>query len=678
MRQSLLEVVQETSSCILKYLDSYELVQRLASIEREKYSQIDFIVAGILGNMTAEQVALCRQVNIVLAELANGLPAEICRTWAERIEFAKQNPKSIGYINDMSEKEIIHERNKMDGVLTEEHSAYIALKENKVVKKRNLKVIEEGDIGQIQNLIGSMSLDNSNQQQVQGEKVADSNKGKEKELREQALPATKKVRKVLLEEVPNEQIMSETIRSASVEIAKQSASKTDKEDDKIKEVTTPTQATLEQSIWAPSKKDSREKKCNRNDRYIANIPIYIIPGSTAKDRTELVEWVLRDSTHVMEINEVFKRGNAWVEIVFDCKEGREEAIERTERKEEWLKLIPEVKEESKHSGRKFGKNSAEIYKGEAEGKTGSTSTHKEDKILAEEIMTEEETKMLNEDVFTLWDLPNDISERQIAEVLKYFGEVEEVQIFHRGWRDAKAICKVRPAKGKRKITEEDLWILPIRGKIAARITPGRNREDILADRKKFAGRIVGLPRHANEILLWRQLRNTNAKAVWIPKNTNGKSCSHATVYFKNKDDLARAQTIRMKYFEYNLDWLGNKARKNRQSDAKYSHYKNYNMTIQERNKDNHTPRWFQERGPNINKGKHKPQENWNGRKERSVASNIESSTNNMEYLLEELDTLRGKIETAKKTYHIANMSREGLRRDRKHRRNTVLWPAQRS
>jgi hypothetical protein len=61
---------------------------------------------------------------------------------------------------------------------------------------------------------------------------------------------------------------------------------------------------LEQSIWAPSKRN-----CNQNNSLIANIPAYEVPGETKKERIKFIRWSLKDNTHVKDIDEVFKRGN---------------------------------------------------------------------------------------------------------------------------------------------------------------------------------------------------------------------------------------------------------------------------------------------------------------------------------------------------------------------------------
>jgi len=112
--------------------------------------------------------------------------------------------------------------------------------------------------------------------------------------------------------------------------------------------------TLEQSIWAPSRKN-----CNQNNNLIANISAYEVPGETKEERIKFIRWSLKDNTYVKDIDEVFKRGNLWIEVVFDCNYGRNEAIQRINRKEsDWYKMIPEdkeKKEEEKEEPRDYKK-----------------------------------------------------------------------------------------------------------------------------------------------------------------------------------------------------------------------------------------------------------------------------------------------------------------------------------
>ena len=67
-----------------------------------------------------------------------------------------------------------------------------------------------------------------------------------------------------------------------------------------------------------------------------------------------------------------------------------------------------------------------------------------------------------------------------------------------------------------------------------RLTPGINNSEALKVRNKFSTRLIDLPKDTNEILLWRQVRRTGAKALHIFKNNNNNNMRSATIYFANE------------------------------------------------------------------------------------------------------------------------------------------------
>ena len=105
---------------------------------------------------------------------------------------------------------------------------------------------------------------------------------------------------------------------------------------------------LEESIWAPSRRN-----CSQNNSLFANIPAHNVPGKTKEERTQFIRWSLRDNTHVKDVKEVFKRGNLWIEVDFDCEYGRSKAIQRISKKEsDWYRMIPEEEKEDKKEKQK--------------------------------------------------------------------------------------------------------------------------------------------------------------------------------------------------------------------------------------------------------------------------------------------------------------------------------------
>ena len=67
-------------------------------------------------------------------------------------------------------------------------------------------------------------------------------------------------------------------------------------------------------------------------------------------------------------------------------------------------------------------------------------------------------------------------------------------------------------------------------------------------------RLVNLPKGTSEILLWRQVRHTGAKAVHIFKNTNDNNMRSATVFFSNRKDLLDSSKFTISYYDNKLSW----------------------------------------------------------------------------------------------------------------------------
>ena len=131
---------------------------------------------------------------------------------------------------------------------------------------------------------------------------------------------------------------------------------------------------------------------------------------------------------------------------------------------------------------------------------------------------------------------------------------------------------------ERKINKEDFpWVLPFDNNILIRITPGHNRREILEDRKQYILRLYNIPKNINEILLFRQIKYTNAKSIHVFRNANGNNKGYAIVSFKNKKDLFEARRYSIKYYDTRLTWEGDNP--NRQDNmyrtVPSEDYKNY-------------------------------------------------------------------------------------------------------
>ena len=76
----------------------------------------------------------------------------------------------------------------------------------------------------------------------------------------------------------------------------------------------------------------------------------------------------------------------------------------------------------------------------------------------------------------------------------------------------------------------------------------------MESRKQYAIKLFNIPKEANEVLLFRQIRNTGAKTVHIFKNSNGNNKGFAVVTFRSKRDLEQARRYSMKYYDTRLFW----------------------------------------------------------------------------------------------------------------------------
>ena len=99
---------------------------------------------------------------------------------------------------------------------------------------------------------------------------------------------------------------------------------------------------------------------------------------------------------------------------------------------------------------------------------------------------------------------------------------------------------------------EDLWCIPFVGQYLVRVTLNWNNFEKLKTRSKYSRRLLDLPKEVNEVLLWRQIRRTRAKALHIFKNSNDNNMSSATVYFSNEEDLLESSRFATYYHDSKL------------------------------------------------------------------------------------------------------------------------------
>ena len=98
----------------------------------------------------------------------------------------------------------------------------------------------------------------------------------------------------------------------------------------------------------------------------------------------------------------------------------------------------------------------------------------------------------------------------------------------------------------------ETWVIPLMNNLLVHITLGFNRREILESRKQFMLRLYNIPQNVNEVLLFRQLKYTRARAVYIFKNSNRNNKGYALVSFRNQREMAQAQKFTIKYYDTKL------------------------------------------------------------------------------------------------------------------------------
>ena len=106
----------------------------------------------------------------------------------------------------------------------------------------------------------------------------------------------------------------------------------------------------------------------------------------------------------------------------------------------------------------------------------------------------------------------------------------------------------------------EIWCLPFIKNHLVRVTTGICNFEELKVHNTYNRKLFDLPEETNEVLLWRQVRRTGAKAIHIFKNSNNNSKRSATVYFKNEEDYINSTKYMIFYFNTRLSWANKKAK----------------------------------------------------------------------------------------------------------------------
>lgn len=334
-------------------------------------------------------------------------------------------------------------------------------------------------------------------------------------------------------------------------------------------------ATLEESIWAPSK-----DKCEEEGIIEAKVAAIKVLGDSAVHREKSLRWSIGKNPHIKNISERYDKGNLWCIITFDCRKGYEEARQKLENKKEeheQMKLIltedrtkkensirvPKLLREDTAEGLEKERRKNEAKKELEEIYIQRSSGVKSKMNKGYDIENKEETKDSQEDErneqeevnnkITVWDLPEWAKRVQVFETVRFMGRVEYIEMIKGPYGKTKA--EVEFKKGTfDKERRKEIWCLPFANKLLVRITVGTNNYKILQTRNRYSRRLLDLPDNTSEVLLWRQIRRTGAKAIHVFKNSNKNNMGSATVYFENEEDLTNSTRFAMYYYNSRLRW----------------------------------------------------------------------------------------------------------------------------
>jgi hypothetical protein len=371
-------------------------------------------------------------------------------------------------------------------------------------------------------------------------------------------------------------------------------------------------ATLSSSMWAP-----KADACNGKRDIKAKVAAINVIGENAEHRKMSIKWALRGNKHVKEIKEVFN-GNQWCIVHFDCKKGYEEAKRKLERKKEevdYINLILEEEEDQKNQEekeakrkekkeerekqarlelreiqkkrkevskyneknentkskvaeekREFIRDQAEVSKiVQDENKDKRRMPEKESslkrkgkgKLIRKEYEDEDEDLWIRkEEAVTIWDLPYYVTRTQVFYASKHMGRIRNIDMIRE--ENKKTRAEVTFEEGKAVIKNLKAWTIPFANNLLVRVTPGLSKKEILESRKQFMLKLYNIPQEVNEVLLFRQLKHTEAKAVHIFKNSNGNNKGYAIVSFETKKELEHARSYSITYYNTKLYWEANK------------------------------------------------------------------------------------------------------------------------
>jgi hypothetical protein len=325
-----------------RYIDS-RILDEILSKRIDNPSNLEYIAKDLAiydpKNITIGDVLLYGQVLEALKRAENFLiPRSMIEEWASKLLAVDQNPKSFNYLLNMKSEEILKEEAKMEGIERGENTENMNIVYSGKKRQQYETSSDEeantnlsGVINQMQDLRISTS---SYQKPV---------KHPNEEIKKSAITVDLDKNNI------KEKKAKKSQESTSVFLCQMEREKALEQDQKNIELINEDKNeipilldTIEQSQWSPT-----NRICDKNRSFKANMPAYAMPGANKEERLKYTQWILRGNHHIKTIKEVFKNGNSWIEVDFDCEFSRDAAMDRIKEKEgDWLKLIPEEEPKS--------------------------------------------------------------------------------------------------------------------------------------------------------------------------------------------------------------------------------------------------------------------------------------------------------------------------------------------
>ncbi len=138
-------------------------------------------------------------------------------------------------------------------------------------------------------------------------------------------------------------------------------------------------------------------------------------------------------------------------------------------------------------------------------------------------------------------------------IVRFIGRVEHIEMIKSSYSKTRAEIEFKVDTFDKERMRE-IWCLPFTDQLLVRVTIGNSNYELLQEINRFSTRLLNLPENTNEVLLWRQVKRTGAKALHIFRNSNNNNMRSVTIFFKNQEELADSSKYAVYYNNSKLKW----------------------------------------------------------------------------------------------------------------------------